>query len=392
MKKNLLTHLLAILVSLSSATALAFSKNELVVWVGGDKTHRGIETIGKQFEKDTEIKVRVEIPENLTDRFQQAAAAGEGPDIVLWAHDRYGEWAKSGLLAELEPSATFRNGVNAMGWKATSYKGKIYGYPIALEAISLIYNKDLIKQPPKTFEEMFDLDKTLRTKKIATILWDQANPYFSAPMIFSNGGYAFKETAVGFDTKNVGVNNAGAKKGAALLKKLIDESVLPRGTDYGVMDAKFNKGQAAMMITGPWAWSNLEKSGINYGVAPLPTINNSPARAFVGVWAAAVNQATPNKSLAKEFLESYLLSEKGLKTMNDDVPLGAVANTAFMTKLATDKRIEATYQNAINGLIMPNVPEMGKFWENMSTALGNITSGRQATDIALDTAAKRILN
>ncbi|VEA70466.1 Maltodextrin-binding protein [Serratia rubidaea] len=31
------------------------------------------------------------------------------------------------------------------------YDGKLIGYPIAVEALSLIYNKDLIKQPPKTW-------------------------------------------------------------------------------------------------------------------------------------------------------------------------------------------------------------------------------------------------
>lgn len=396
-KKMVLTTVAAAAVlSAFSMTAGAFSDSELEVWVGGDKAYRGIQAVGKRFEKDTGIKVRVEIPENLTDRFQQAAATGQGPDIVMWAHDRYGEWAQSGLLAEVNPSSRFRQQQEDFAWKATSFNGKTYGYPIAIEAISLIYNKDLIKQPPEDFEDMFELDKTFKGKKsgkkISTILWDQANPYFSAPMIFSNGGYSFKETAMGFDTEDVGVNNPGAKKGAALFQKLIDQNVLPRGTDYGVMDAKFNKGEAAMMITGPWAWSNLDKSGIHYGVAPLPKIDKSPTRAFVGVWAAAVNRATPNKALSTEFLEQYLLSEQGLETMNNDVPLGAVANKKFMKRLASDERIAATYQNAVNGLIMPNIPEMGKFWDSMTTALSNIAFGRQKPGKALDDAANKILS
>ena len=384
----------AITLTMVASTAQAFSDNEITVWVGGDKAYNGIREVGEQFEKELGIKVRVEIPENITDRFQQAAATGQGPDILLWAHDRYGEWVQSGLLAEVKPDKEFRDDIVDIGWQATTINGKTYGYPIAMEAIGLIYNKDIIKEAPATYEEMFELDKELKKKDkdMATIMWDQVQPYFSMPMLASNGGYVFKETESGYDVTNVGVNNRGARKGAAMFARLIEKNVLPRGVDYGVMDSTFNNGKAAMMVTGPWAWANLDNSGINYGVAPLPTIDGSPARAFVGIWGATINNATPNKAVAQEFLENYLLSESGLKTMNDDVPLGAVANKAFMKKLESDPRIAATYENAMQGLLMPNVPEMGKFWSSMEAALTNIANDREEVDAALDNAAKRILN
>ena len=98
----------ALAISMGASTAMAFSDDELVVWIGGDKAYNGMEDIGERFEKDLGVKVKVEIPENLTDRFQQAAATGKGPDIVLWAHDRFGEWAQSGLLAPIKPSDTVK--------------------------------------------------------------------------------------------------------------------------------------------------------------------------------------------------------------------------------------------------------------------------------------------
>lgn len=387
-KKTLMA---AMALSVAASNVQAFSDSELTIWVGGDKAHKGIAAVGAQFQKDTGVKVKVEIPENVTDRFQQAASTGQGPDIIFWAHDRYGEWAQSGLLAEVTPSASFKAGVEDIGWKAMSTNGKTYGYPVAMEAIGLIYNKDIIKKAPKSFEEMFPLHDKLAKQKYKTIMWDQVQPYFTMPMLAANGGYVFKETSMGYDVKDVGVNSKGARKGAKMLSDLIKADVLPKGVDYGVMDASFNKGRVAMMITGPWAWSNLDKSGINYGVAPLPTIDDSPSRAFVGVWGAAVNNATPNKALAKEFLENYLLTRSGLEAMNKDVPLGAVANKEYMKYLSKDPRIAATYENAINGLLMPNVPEMSKFWNSMQAALGNIANGREDVDKALDNAAKSLL-
>ncbi|CAM3660901.1 maltose/maltodextrin ABC transporter substrate-binding protein MalE [Parendozoicomonas haliclonae] len=382
----------ALALSLGANSAFAFSDDEITIWIGGDKAYNGMEVVGKRFEEEMGIKVKVEIPENLTDKFQQAAATGKGPDIVMWAHDRFGEWAQSGLLAPVVPSDATKNAIEAKGWQATSANGNIYGYPVAMEAISLIYNKDIIKTAPASYEEMFDLKKELEKKNITTLMFDQVQPYFTMPMLASNGGYVFKETPAGYDVKDVGVNSEGARKGAGMLAKIIEGGVMPRGVDYGVMESSFNKGETAMMISGPWAWANLEKSGINYGVAPLPSIDGSRSRAFVGVWAAAVNNASPNKEVVKEFIENYLLSQEGLETLNKDKPLGAVAHKEYMKQLSADARIAATYDNVMNGLLMPNVPEMGKFWSSMQSALTNITTGQESVDAALDNAAKIIRN
>ena len=382
----------ALALSMGASTAMAFSDDELVVWIGGDKSYNGMEEVGKRFEEELGVKVKVEIPENLTDRFQQAAATGKGPDIVMWAHDRFGEWAQSGLLAPVKPSRSVKSAIDDKGWQATSHNGNIYGYPVAMEAISLIYNKDIIKNAPASYEEMFELKKELDKKDITTIMWDQVQPYFTTPMLASNGGYVFKETPAGYDVKDVGLNSPGAIKGGEMLARVIDEGVMPRGVDYGVMEAAFNKGEVAMMISGPWAWSNLDKGKINYGVAPLPSVGGSPSRAFVGVWAAALNNASPNQELAKEFIENYVLTKEGLKTLNDDKPLGAVAHKGYMKELAKDPRIAATYKNVQNGLLMPNVPEMGKFWSAAQSALTNITTGQQSVRVALDNAAKLIAN
>ena len=47
-------------------------------------------------------------------------------------------------------------------------------------------------------------------------------------------------------------------------------------------------------------------------------------------------------------------------------------------------------ENAHRGEPMPNIPEMGKFWSAMASALENITNGRQSPKEALDSAAARM--
>lgn len=389
-RSTLAVSILATLGAVGPAHA-EIEEGKLVVWINGDKGYNGLQKVGDWFAEETGIPVEVAHPDSATDKFQQAAATGNGPDIFIWAHDRLGEWAQSGLIAELNPSQSARDANYDFTWDAVTVDGKVYGYPMAVESIGLIYNKDLVPEPPKTFEEIPALDKKLAEQGKKAILWDYNNTYFTWPLLAANGGYIFEETDNGYDVSDTGVNSEGAIKGAKMLETLIEQGVMPRGADYGAMDSRFNKGEVAMMINGPWAWANLKKSGIDFGVTTLPTIDGGTPEPMVGVMAATLNSASPNRALAVEFLENYALSVKGLKMVNDDVPLGAVANKELMEELsAGNPHIEATFKNAQIGEPMPSVPAMGAFWSSMGPALQNITSDRQSVEEALDTAANRI--
>ena len=54
-------------------------------------------------------KSRSEAPEKITDSFPIAAQMAKGRDIVIWAHDKVGEWADAGLIALVEISEEFGN-------------------------------------------------------------------------------------------------------------------------------------------------------------------------------------------------------------------------------------------------------------------------------------------
>ncbi|WP_407214527.1 extracellular solute-binding protein [Enterobacter kobei] len=125
-----------------SAPALAkIEEGKLVIWINGDKGYNG-RPKWEKFEKDTGIKVTVEHPDKLEEKFPQVAATGDGPDIIFWAHDRFGGYAQSGLLAEVTPDKAFQDKLFPFTWDAVRYNGKLIAYPIAVEALSLIYNKD----------------------------------------------------------------------------------------------------------------------------------------------------------------------------------------------------------------------------------------------------------
>ena len=87
--------------------------------------------------------------------------------------------------------AAFGSGVNATvffegritGLSGLTIGARYYGYPLATEAVSLIYNLDLVPVPPRSLAEVATLDRRLRAEGKRAIEWDYRNLYFSWPII-----------------------------------------------------------------------------------------------------------------------------------------------------------------------------------------------------------------
>jgi maltose/maltodextrin transport system substrate-binding protein len=376
---------------LASAAVRAAEPLELLVWINGDKGYDGLQKVGDEFTRVSGVKVTVQHPEAAPDKFQSSSGAGKGPDIFCWPHDRAGEWAKSGLIVPLRPSAQVRDAIEASAWDAFTYRGKVWGYPLAIEAVGLIYNKKLVPTPPATFDDVIRLDRELSAQGRKAILWDYNKSFFTWPLLAGAGGFVFARDERGdLDPARVGVNTPGAVAAAEVLQGLVRNGQMPRGAGYAEMEAAFSRGEVAMMISGPWAWDNARRSGIDFGVAPVPGVAGKPAKPFVGVLGCMIAAPSRVKDIAREFIEYHLLRVDSLKTINADVPMGTPANKAFYAELSTDPAIRATMENARRGEPIPNIPEMGRFFTAMDAALEAITNGRQAPKAALDGAAARM--
>jgi len=292
----------------------------------------------------------------------------------------------------IKPPRQVRDEIEDSAWKAFTYKGQVWGYPLSIEAIGLIYNKALVATPPASFEEVIALDKKLASQGKKAILWDYNKSFFTWPMLAGPGGFVFGRNAQGeLDPKQVGVNTAGALAGAQMLDRLVKDGHMPKGARYAEMEGAFARGQVAMMINGPWAWDNVRKVGIDFGVAPIPSVNGKPSKSFVGVLGCMVSAPSKLKDVAREFIENHLLTLESLKTISADVPLGTPDNKAYFRELSSDPRIVATMAIAQAGEPIPNIPEMGRFFPAMDAALEAITNGRQSPKDALDGAAARML-
>ena len=78
----------------------------LVVWVD-DNAARSLEGVAAQFEADTGIAVELVIKEfgSIRDEAATAIPTGEGPDMLVGAHDWTGQLVSAGVIAPVELGA-----------------------------------------------------------------------------------------------------------------------------------------------------------------------------------------------------------------------------------------------------------------------------------------------
>jgi maltose/maltodextrin transport system substrate-binding protein len=378
----------------SAAQAFAWTDGKLLIWITSNRPFHALSDLGKAFEKEVGAPVKVETHDQIIDRFQSAAQSGKGPDIFFWANDRIGEWADSGLLKPLHIKEEFKAKYLPMSWDAVTHKQQVWGYPVSLEAVSLVYNKKLVTgKVPAQLSELPAFANALKAQnpKAIVIMWDYKTPYFSWPFLASAGGYPFKKTAEGYDINDIGVANAGALEGLKAIVELINTGILPKGSTQSVMGERMASGQLALMVSGPWDWANLRKAGVDFDLAPIPGVGGNPGRPFVGVFTALINRSSPNLDLAQHFLEEHALTSDGLKALDAEAPLGVPALKALCDEMtARNHLIKVTYENSENGVVMPNIPQMGRFWTSMGAAFEIATNGGATPEVALKDALKNM--
>ncbi len=376
---------------LTAIPAFAWTNGELLVWMDADRTH-ALEPILKKFEDQYSIKVHLESPQNITDNFPTAAQMGKGPDIVIWAHDKVGEWADAGLISPVEVHHDTREKYFPQAWEAVTHKDRVWGFPISLETVTLIYNKKLLDgPPPKSLDELPALDEKIKQQHpgVTGILWDYKSAYYTWGIFASAGAYIYAKNANGYDLGNVGVANSGAVEALSKILSLVQSGVLPKSVSYSAAEDLMSQGKLAMMISGPWAWANLMKTGIDFGIAPVPGCDDHPSKPFVGVSAAYINRSSSNQDIATEFIEGYLISEEGLKAMNDAKPIGIPSLISYAEELDRENPLLKEMKICVEqGEVMPNIPEMGRFWTAVGSALQLATNGQATVQAALDEAAE----
>jgi maltose-binding protein MalE len=357
-------------------------------------------------------------PRGAASRLALALEAGQGPD--LWGpvpSTWIGPYAAEGQVLALEPGQVRDVGQYAdVALLASQWSGKQYALPVLMDSIVLIYNRAIVSDPPESFEELLEIAQSLTDAE--TERWGLVLPllsqYHAYPFMDGYGGYIFNcETSASegqqCDLGDIGLNNGGSVRGIELLADLnlghseiaatrkrlgtpLPEALSDRAVMHDSAVRLFAEGKAGMLLDGSWVLPQIEAAGIEYGVSAIPDLPDgvrSPRPlTLVDVLAASAGSAHPGEVI--DFMND-LASPEAIVPMREALGRTPVRRDILRHPALREERdLRVWYDCAANGVLLPQVSELGYVWVPWARALDEAIPGLKPAQEALDQAVEQI--
>ncbi len=260
-------------------------------------------------------------------------AAGDMPDIFAFdGLESYKEW--EGIILDLskEPWVSKTS-------VAFKYKGKVFGFPVAVEGWGLAYNADLLAKAgidPKTlnnydaykkaFEKLDSMKQQLGINAVVSMAasiemgWVTAHHDFNA--LLANG-LPYGDLSVVNDLLAGKVDEKRLQEYAdwvELMFKYADKSILLTG-NYDAQVGAFATQKTVFLHQGNWVDPNLKAANATFKMAfaPYGSLKKTTDGIFVSAPSFyAINKESKNVVLAKKFLNDLVTTTEGHNYMVKD--------------------------------------------------------------------------
>jgi arabinogalactan oligomer / maltooligosaccharide transport system permease protein len=307
------------------------------------------------------------------DKVTSAIPNGNGPDLFIYSHDRIGDWALGGVIETVgfwvDDELADRYAADAID--AMAFRGQLYGLPLAEKSLVMFYRTDLVATPPATTDALIALAPALRTRDIAPLAYANVDLYGHAPWLFGMGGRLLD---AGGAPDLAGPEAVAA---AELARRFVDTRTVPPDSSGAQVASLFNKGLAAMAMSGPWFVGDIE-AGVPWKVTTLPIVSSTgqPAAPFLGVEGVLMSARARDKAAA--FAVMAFLAGDDAAALRATGARQIVPNHAAWTDpaLASDAVMQTFRAQLEHTVTMSAEPAMRQVWTPYKTALGDIVTGR----------------
>ncbi|MBW8761317.1 MAG: extracellular solute-binding protein [Microbacterium sp.] len=335
----------------AGATALALLGTALAGCAAGD----GRETIRFTFSKREAIEfmtelvadynasqddVRVEIDTSGVDVVSASFVRGNPPDIMLANYNmevaRFVQRCALTDLSDTDAAASVRDDLQPLMDQYGSCEGRTSALPYSVMAASVIYNKEIFEaqglEVPTTWDELIAVCDQLKAAGIT--------PFYATFKDDWTIGQGWYDYSIGgstdvidfFDQLNAEGADVGPESSASfqndfaepidrmleLTGGYVNDDAASRG--YGDGNLAFSKGEAAMYLQGPWAFSEIDKTApdLQLGTFPLPMTDDASDLAVrVNMdLAAMIPEGSRHQEAARDFLE-YLYQPEHIEAYNE---------------------------------------------------------------------------
>lgn len=361
----------------------------LKLWMDNDDYNEKIVEAWNEEYPDIELEVENVGTVDARSKLELDGPAGVGADVFVTPHDHVGVAVEAGLILENDLFADYvKENFMESAIPAVTYKDKIYGFPLSVKTPAFFYNKDLVDEPAKTWDEVFEFAEEFNdpAQNKFTMVWQATDPYFAHAFL---GGYGYSMFGPDMDDKEqLGWDTQEALEGMEFYQKLSEIYPVPaQDADWDAMNTMFSSGETPYAITGPWSIGDFEEAEINFGVTKLPELpNGNDPITFSTVDVACVSSYTEYPNAAK-LLAKFLSSEEGLKVLYDtkrELPTNLKAQE--LPEIVEDEYLAGVAEQAENSTPMPSIPEMDSVWDPYEKAFTAVWDGIQEPEDALKAA------
>lgn len=342
---------------------------EIVIW------HEVTEDIAKTIEEELnqlspEIQVKLERKEKLGDALKLVGNDPESaPDLYFFAHDKLGTFAQLGILAPITEFVSPEDLADLlpMTIEASTYQSEIYELPIYFETQMFMYNKALMSEVPKTTDELLEYMQAHTAEGEYGFVEQHSTAYYASAWMHAFNARIIDSNAL------PGLNSEEMKKALEYHKQFI--AYMPLDGEYNTVTTLFKEGKAHSIISGPWLVPEIKEAGIDLGIAPMPTVNETgkPLTPYSGVQGVCVlKHALDKKDAVTAVLKQLLHTELGIELANTASCAPANAKCYEDSSVSSNEMISAMRETAENVIPMPNIPEMDVMWQVTENMLANI--------------------
>lgn len=324
--RKFFTLILAIIFAFSSASCRgkAAQKNEIVMWlVGSEAQAQTIMKLSEAFTAKTGVKVICQAISwgDAHSKYLTSIAGEVAPDIGTMGLTWGMEFGELGAMVDLKEA--FPEDIALMEKKifpgilqSTKVGEKTFGIPFDLSEQIIYYRKDIIKSPPRTWEELTSTLKDLKAQGKGMVFdWGSLEWIGYSPFLWQAGGDYYSS-----DYKKVTLNTPEAARGLEFFARLYTEGV-PKTTVP--IEQGMRTGDYPLAISGNWKIISLTLSAPEikgkWSIALLPKGPSGKRTSFMGGRILGVFSRSKMKEESWEFIKFLFQPENQIKIYQDSL-------------------------------------------------------------------------
>ena len=355
-----------------------------------DAEARALEDDVETFNDETDHELYDEELAELEDGLTSSIPADDGPELFGWAHDWVGDFHERGFLYDVsgDLETDLEETFTEAAVEAVQFEDHLYGLPYAAETVALLYNEELVEEPPETVDEMVEIMEDHHDPGAGAYgLSYPLDPYFISAWPHAFGGFYFDD-----ETEELGLTQQETLDGFEFIVENF-WPYQPQDPDYDAQAAAFADGNTPFAINGPWAVGDFSES-VDVGVAPLPTPEGGEAAPYTGIqmwyFSSMMEEANDDRrDAARAFVDWH--------TTHEEITL-EMAESHFFIPVQEElidhpdlpEEVQAYAETVENGIPMPTNPRMNRVWDPVEDAFVNYLNEDQELEEAFEEAEAEI--